>query len=104
MHLPGSRPRRFANNKLSWKNQWRCFFCAFYHGNKPLYGRTPRRDGVLAHSRKRGHGILAEFNIIKADQGNIVWNMQPLLRERTKNTDRHEIAYSNDGSKVASLG
>src|SRR6266566_3869496 len=104
VQFPGYRPCRFANNKLGRKNQWRCFFCALYYGNEPLHGPTTHSDAVLAHSCERWSGILTEYNIIEADQGNIVWNAQTLLRERAKNTDRHEIASGNDSGKIATLG
>src|SRR5438270_12337058 len=103
MQLLGDRPCRFTDNKLRWKNQWRYFSCAFYHRNEPLYGPTPHSHAVLPHSRKWRNSILTEFNIIKANQGNIIWNTQPVFCERTKNTNSHEIAPSNNGGKVATL-
>src|SRR5438270_7305857 len=104
MYILRDRPRRFANNKLGRNNQWRSLSCTFYHCNKPLYRRAHHRHAILSHSCERRNSILTEFNIIKADQGNVVWNAQAMFRERTKYTHRHQIAPGNDGGKVASLG
>src|ERR1700676_68176 len=103
IHLPGRRSCRLADNKPSWKNQRRCFLCPFNHSNEPLHSSTPHSDAILSYSREWWSSIVAEFNIIEADQGNIVWNAQPLLCERAKDTDRHEIASGNDSGKVAAL-
>src|SRR6266568_893337 len=104
MQLLTYRPCRFANNKLGGKNEWGCFACAFHQRNKPLYCSTPHGHTVLPYSRKRWNSILAEIDIIKADQGNIVWNTQTVFHKRTKNTHSHEIAPGNDSGKIASLG
>src|SRR5437762_13587781 len=104
MQLLRGRPRRFANNELGWKNQWGCFSCAFYQRNKPLYRTASHSYTVLPYSRKRWNSILTEIDVVKADQGNIVWNTQTVFREGTKNTHSHEIAPGDDSGKIASLG
>src|SRR5438128_841928 len=79
MQLLWDRSCRFANNKLGRKNQWRYFFCTLYQVDEPLHGSTPYSE---------------------ADQGNSVWDVPLLLRERAKETDRHGNA-SHVRSKVA---
>src|SRR5438445_10974331 len=103
MRLLRDRPRRFTDNKLRRKNQRRRFSSIFYYSNESLYRSTPHSHTVLPHGRKRRGCILREISVIKADQGNIVWNTQTLFRERTKNTNRHEIASGNNGGKVPAL-
>src|SRR5579885_391960 len=103
IYVPGNRPRRFANNKLSWQNEGRGFPCPFNHSNEVLQGSTSHGNAVLTHSRKWWNGVLAEFVIVKADQGDIVWNTEALLGERAQNADCHEIAASNNGSKIGAF-
>src|SRR2546421_7407523 len=103
-YILGDRPRRFANNKLGWNNQWRSLSCAFYHSNEPVCPGAHHLHTILSHSRERRISILTEFDIIKANQGNIVRNTQTVFRERTKNTHSHQIAPGNDGGKVVPFG